>query len=237
MKDWNWKLLRRLLWYAALIAFGMWLGHKPAKSEEGQLQFCIEKQNMLDAAKDDILWDKYFAEHKCFSLKVPYYVISTTPFDDEGETAWLGEVTFLANEQEFTVWSSFATNPLRNYGWEVRLADWNPDYAQYSDEVQKWYQAQQVTTRSRARFGCSPDPLGYCSCCNGADVVKTKFRVAEDREDAWDYWDRDSNSWLPVPDDTIHWNEPTPDGQAVIFIYPIGSKKVRCFFPPNGGAQ
>ncbi len=105
-----------------------------------------------------------------------------------------------------------------------------------------WADQQEVMPAARGRMGCSADPSLYppdgenrCSCCKGAEIVKTKFRVALDASDAWDWLSTKTHEWERVPEDIIHWDEPTPDQQGVAFEYPIGSGKLRCFFPPQEG--
>ena len=96
-----------------------------------------------------------------------------------------------------------------------------------------WADKQLVMPAARPRFSCGADST--CSCCNGAEIIKTRFRVALDASDAWDWLNPLKNKWERVPSDIIHWGEPTPDKQAVMFVYPIGSDTPRCFFPPQEG--
>lgn len=104
---------------------------------------------------------------------------------------------------------------------------------QWADSPYKgWADLQQVMPEARYRFNCGQPPQS-CSCCNGAEIVKTKFRVAGNHNDAWDWLNPKTNQWERVPDDIIHWGAPTPDKQAVLFEYPIGSGTPRCFFPPQ----
>ena len=97
-----------------------------------------------------------------------------------------------------------------------------------------WAGKQEVMPAARPRF-CQPATMN-CSCCNGADIVKTQFRVSKKvgpsgyPEDEWWFLNRITNKWDKVPDDIIHWDEPTPTGEAVLFIY---MSQVRCFFPPQ----
>jgi hypothetical protein len=89
-----------------------------------------------------------------------------------------------------------------------------------------WYEAQQINPEAQIRLGVS-----WKSCCNHSDVVKTHFRV--DRataEDQW--WWLDVNTWRLVPPDIIHWNDPTPDGQPILFAY-MGTPT--CFYPGDTG--
>ena len=99
-----------------------------------------------------------------------------------------------------------------------------------------WADKQQVMPAAKSRMGCM-DAASYCSCCNGSEIVKSKFRPIKSNtfdEDGWEWLNIRTNKWEQVPDDVIHWQEKTPNGQAVAFEYPIGSGILRCFFPPNG---
>ncbi len=94
-----------------------------------------------------------------------------------------------------------------------------------------WADKQQVMEAAKPRFSCGVG--GNCSCCDGSEIVKTKFRVAKDNSDAWQWLNPKTGKWLDVPPDIVHWGESTPDKQAVAFEYPIGSGTLRCFFPPQ----
>lgn len=101
------------------------------------------------------------------------------------------------------------------------------DYA--NSPYKGWADKQQVTDAARPRFNCTPD--GSCSCCDGAEIAKTQFRV--DRVTAADqWWYKDGNTWRRIPDDIIHFNERAPNGDPVLFIY-MGIP--RCFWIPDGG--
>lgn len=89
-----------------------------------------------------------------------------------------------------------------------------------------WYEAQQINPEAQLRLGVS-----WKSCCNHSDVVKTRFRVDRTTsEDQW--WYLDGNTWRLVPADIIHWNDPTPDGQPVLFAY---TGIPTCFYPGETG--
>lgn len=89
-----------------------------------------------------------------------------------------------------------------------------------------WYEAQQINPEAQLRLGVS-----WKSCCNHSDVVKTRFRVDRTTaEDQW--WYLDGNTWRLVPADIIHWNDPTPDGQPVLFAY---TGIPTCFYPGDTG--
>jgi hypothetical protein len=89
-----------------------------------------------------------------------------------------------------------------------------------------WYQAQELNPEARIRLGVS-----WKSCCEHSDVVKTRFRV-ERTTAADEWWWLDGNTWRLVPADIIHWNDPTPDGQPVLFVY---SGLPTCFYPGETG--
>lgn len=105
-------------------------------------------------------------------------------------------------------------------------AEWKPEYAQLPQKVRDWYKAQELTPEAKTRLGVS-----WKSCCEHSDVVKTRFRVDRTTaEDEW--WYLDGNTWRKVPADTIHWNDPTPDGQPVMFAY---QGSITCFYPADTG--
>lgn len=105
-------------------------------------------------------------------------------------------------------------------------AEWKPEYAQAPQHVRDWYKAQELNPEAKVRLGVS-----WKSCCEHSDVVKTRFRV--DRSTADDQWFYlDGNTWRQVPADIIHWNDPTPDGQPVLFVY---SGMPTCFYPGDTG--
>jgi hypothetical protein len=68
---------------------------------------------------------------------------------------------------------------------------------------------------------------------NRQDPVPSGKIGNEPLDDGWEWLNPRNDTWQRVPDDIIHWGEPTPDGQAVAFEYPIGSGQLRCFFPPT----
>jgi hypothetical protein len=88
-------------------------------------------------------------------------------------------------------------------------ADWDGVKGPHS----VWYEKQEINPEAIKRLGIS-----WKSCCNHSDVVKTRFRVDRTTyEDEW--WYLDGNTWRKVPADIVHWNDPTPDGQPVLFVY------------------
>lgn len=102
------------------------------------------------------------------------------------------------------------------------LAEWDGTKGPNSG----WYEAQEINPEARTRLSMS-----WKSCCAHSDVVKTRFRVSrESAEDEW--WYLDGNQWRKVPSDIIHWNDPTPDGQPVLFVY---SGQPTCFYPGDSG--
>jgi hypothetical protein len=46
----------------------------------------------------------------------------------------------------------------------------------------EWFNAQEMNPAARKRLG-----VPWKSCCDNGDVFKTRFRVAEDRSDQWQY--------------------------------------------------
>lgn len=98
------------------------------------------------------------------------------------------------------------------------------EYDNMPAETQEWYRTRKLTPEASRR-------LGYQSCCEDADVVDTQFRVdTVDGHDTWFYKDN-YGDWKKVPEDIIHWDEPAPGGQPVLFKH-AGSEV--CFFPPQG---
>jgi hypothetical protein len=102
-------------------------------------------------------------------------------------------------------------------------ATWKPEYAALPQKVRDWYKTRELTPAARLR-------LGFKSCCDNSDVVKTQFKVGGAGNDEW-YW-LDGNTWRRVPSDVIHWDERAPNGEAVLFS--LGSRPT-CFFPPGSG--
>lgn len=99
----------------------------------------------------------------------------------------------------------------------------DPDGRYANSPNKDWYQKAETTLRSRAR-------LGFDSCCAHSDVVKTRFRVASDGSDDWEYLD--GNTWREVPPDIIHHDRSAPGGEPVMFAI-LGIPV--CFFKPSGG--
>ena len=101
-------------------------------------------------------------------------------------------------------------------------AEWDGVKGQYS----AWYEAQEINPEAQKRLGIS-----WKSCCNHSDVVKTRFRVDRTTyDDEW--WYLDGNTWRKVPSDIVHWNDPTPDGRPVLFVY---QGTPTCFYPGDTG--
>lgn len=112
-------------------------------------------------------------------------------------------------------------------GWFITTAKADNADGKFNNAPNRdWYQAQEINPEARTRLNVS-----WKSCCNNSDVVKTRFRV--DRTTAADqWWYLDDNTWRQVPADIIHWNDPTPDGQPILFVY---SGKPTCFYPGDSG--
>lgn len=103
-------------------------------------------------------------------------------------------------------------------------AEWKPEYAQASPEVQDWYRNAELTEAAQLRFP-------FKKCCDHADVVRTQFRV--DRASGGDEWFYlDGATWRRIPPDIIHWGKSAPGGQPTLFVY---HDKETCFFPGDSG--
>jgi len=90
----------------------------------------------------------------------------------------------------------------------------------------EWFNAQEMNPAARQRLG-----VPWKSCCDNGDVFKTRFRVAEDRSDQWQYLK--DGQWKTVPPDIIK-EEDTPDHLPVLFINKHTGTEL-CFFVPKGG--
>lgn len=104
-------------------------------------------------------------------------------------------------------------------------ARWKPEYASASQETRDWFESRELTLAAQQRFH-------FKSCCNNADRVMTEFRVSKNAGvDEWWYLTSEK-TWKKIPADIIHWDEHSPNGEAVLFA--IGTSET-CFFPPSGG--
>lgn len=90
----------------------------------------------------------------------------------------------------------------------------------------EWYNRQEMNPAARQRLG-----VPYKSCCDNGDVFKTRFRVADDKSDQWQYLK--DGQWKVIPPDIIK-EEDTPDRQPVLFINRHTGQEL-CFFTPRGG--
>jgi hypothetical protein len=90
----------------------------------------------------------------------------------------------------------------------------------------EWFNAQEMNPAARKRLG-----VPWKSCCDNGDVFKTRFRVAEDRSDQWQYLK--DGEWRTVPPDIIKEGD-TPDHLPVLFINRHTGMEL-CFFVPKGG--
>jgi hypothetical protein len=90
----------------------------------------------------------------------------------------------------------------------------------------EWFNAQEMNPAARQRLG-----VPWKSCCDNGDVFKTRFRVAEDRSDQWQYLK--DGQWRAIPPDIIK-EEDTPDHLPVLFINKHTGTEL-CFFVPKGG--
>ena len=92
-----------------------------------------------------------------------------------------------------------------------------------------WFDRQTLNPPTMKRLN-----VGWNSCCLGSEVVKTQFRVDKTSNgDEW-YYLKEDNTWKRVPDDTIHWGQHAPDGQATLFVYFMTGEET-CFYPPQEG--
>ena len=91
-----------------------------------------------------------------------------------------------------------------------------------------WFEKQILNPSTMKRLN-----VGWNSCCLGSEVVKTQFRVNKTNYgDEW-YYMKDGD-WRRVPDDTIHWGQHAPNGQATLFVYFMTGDET-CFYPPQEG--
>ena len=111
-------------------------------------------------------------------------------------------------------------------------ADWKPQYASASANIQAWYKDAVLTPAAQKR-------LHFIGCCDGADVVKTKFKLDTSKGNPHWFYLKDGQ-WAQIPDDIIHWDEQAPDNQPTLFHLsfdfngnPAGT--LTCFYPPGGG--
>lgn len=105
-------------------------------------------------------------------------------------------------------------------------ATWKPEYASAPQEVQDWYRNAELTPEAQKRFF-------FVKCCAQSETVRTKFSVNRTNgKDQWSYLLPDGK-WKIIPPDIVHENEPTPDGQPVLFV--LGNGQETCFFPGDGG--
>ena len=81
----------------------------------------------------------------------------------------------------------------------------------------EWFNAQEMNPAARQRLG-----VPWKSCCDNGDVFKTRFRVADDHSDQWQYLK--DGQWKVIPPDIIK-SEDTPDHLPVLFI---NKSFVRC---------
>src|SRR5260370_2688621 len=91
-----------------------------------------------------------------------------------------------------------------------------------------WYEQQTLNSATMKRLN-----VGWNSCCLGSEVVKTQFRV--NKTTSGDEWFHlKDGTWKRVPDDTIHWGQHAPGGQATLFVYFMTGDE-SCCYPPQDG--
>ena len=89
-----------------------------------------------------------------------------------------------------------------------------------------WFNNQEMNPAARDRLG-----VPWKSCCDNGDVFKTRFRVADDNSDQWQYLK--DGQWKVIPPDIIKEGD-TPDHVPVLFINRSNGMEL-CFFVPKGG--
>jgi hypothetical protein len=89
-----------------------------------------------------------------------------------------------------------------------------------------WFNSQTMNDAARQRLN-----VPYKSCCDAGDHFKTRFRVAYDNSDQWEYFT--DGEWKIVPPDIVK-DEDTPENQPVLFINRHTGVEL-CFFVPRGG--
>src|SRR5215207_535488 len=99
-------------------------------------------------------------------------------------------------------------------------------WAQADPVRKKWFNSQQMNDAAQQRLG-----VPWKSCCDNGDVFRTRFRVADDHSDQWQYLK--DGQWKVIPPDIIK-SEDTPDHLPVLFINRRTGDEL-CFFLPKGG--
>lgn len=124
-------------------------------------------------------------------------------------------------------WAEFTMRWMRALGFLILfIVPGSTEWDGVKGPNSAWYEAQQINPEAQVRLGVS-----WKSCCAHSDVVKTRFRVNRDTADDEWFW-LDGNTWRPISPDIVHWNDPTPDRQPVLFVY---SGKPTCFYPGDSG--
>ncbi|HET9285718.1 MAG TPA: hypothetical protein VFR24_27515 [Candidatus Angelobacter sp.] len=122
-------------------------------------------------------------------------------------------------------------------------ATYKPEYEAAPQAVREWFQHQLIMPAAQPR-------LGWVSCCDHADRLRTKF-VGTNNGDTWYYY-TDPNctqkgcKLARIPDDVIHPEEiraldpkddqlPEFDQMREEGVLMIFASKVTCFWPPQTG--
>lgn len=229
-----------LLYYLGIFVLAIFFlagAVKRVKAEEighpyfGIASFCSTKQDRIDSNSEEI-WDKYVAEYRCFTHKLPYVVTHILQVVEDDGIFYLVEIQVEAKGRWYVAYAMYDVPPTTEGFQLVHDTSEHPALAGWAEE-------QLITPEARAskRFACPEfeKTNNSCYCCHGSEIVKTKFRpVKGDKvdEDGWEWMNPKNGRWQVVPNDVIHWDEPTPTGEAVIFVL---SGDVRCFFPPQDG--
>jgi hypothetical protein len=112
-KTWLKKRLAAEMLAAMMVSSGWAL----AEPLHGQLKFCFQKEDMLDAAQDDVIWDKRVQQHRCFSMEVNCDVTHTEVLPVGEEMRYFGEVTILlTNQLAYPAYTVFRDDQLKNRG-------------------------------------------------------------------------------------------------------------------------
>ena len=108
----------------------------------------------------------------------------------------------------------------------ILLLSFRADAHDASMPHHEWFNAQEMNPAARQRLG-----VPWKSCCDNGDVFKTRFRVADDRSDQWQYLK--DGQWRTIPPDIVK-EEDTPDHLPVLFINKHTGAEL-CFFVAKGG--
>jgi hypothetical protein len=202
-------------------------------TEVGDANFCLKVGDAEDVAAGHevgkrsagYVWQRKLDEQKCATATVPFRITSSLsdfhfPNGGEGHVIAL-QVFYKAWHDVYAVWDGAVGG--------IYMVHNPADHPQLSP----WAEQQVLTPEAGQRLGCGDfdKKNRSCFCCDGSEIVKTKFRLVQGTgpypEDAYDWLNPTTGKWDRVPDDTIHWGETTPTNEAVIFI--LGALSVAFF--------